>query len=82
MDSKKMVRVFEGITLVVVVATLLLSLLYSHAFVPSFLLMLALFLFEVCYEVKDNKKNLMYVLFILGVLLIVGSLLYTFMRLR
>ena len=31
---------------------------------------------------KDSKKNLMYVLFIAGVLLIFGSLVYTYMRLR
>ena len=82
MEEKKKIRIFEGVTLLVVIATLLLSLLYNNAFVPSFMLMFALFVFEVCYEIKADKKNLMYILFVLGVLLIAGALLYTFMRLR
>ena len=82
MEERKMLKTVEGLTLVVVVATFLLSLLYNHAFVPSFMLMLALFVFEVCYDFKDKNKKMMYVLFVLGVLLILGSLLYTFMRLR
>ena len=81
MENKKMIRVFEGVTAVIVVGTLLLSVLYNSAFVPSFMLMLSLFIFEICYDIKDNKKSIMYILFIIGVLLIFGSLLYTFMRL-
>ena len=82
MENKKLVRLFEGVTLVIVVMTLLLSILYNNAFIPSFMLMLSLLLFEVCYDIKDSKKSMMYLLFIGGVLLIFGSLLYTFMRLR
>ena len=81
MKEKKMLRIFEGCTLVVVAGTLLLSLFYNDAFVPSFMLMLSLFVFEVCYDIKDNKKSMMYFLFVVGVLLVFGSLAYTFMRL-
>ena len=82
MDNKKLEKIFLGVSLVLVGVTLLLSLLFSLAFVPSFMLMLALFLFSVCYYIKENKKNLMYALFVLGILLIIGSLVYTYMRLR
>ncbi len=82
MENKKMIRIFEGVTFVIVIATLLLSILYSTAFVPSFMLMLSLFVFEICYDIKDDKKSMMYLLFVIGVLLIFGSLLYTFARLR
>ena len=74
MGEKKVIRIFEIVTLLIVIATALLSVLYNNAFVPSFMLMLALFIFEICYDIKDNKKTMMYVLFIIGVLLILGSL--------
>ena len=53
----------------------------NSAFVPSFMLMLSLYLFSVSYLMYVNeKKNAMYLLFILGILLIFGSLIYTGMR--
>ena len=82
MEEKKMLKVCEGLTLVIIVGTLLLSVFYNSAFVPSFMLMLSLFVFEICYEIKDSKKSMLYFLFVVGVLLVFGSLLYTFMRLR
>ena len=82
MGNKKIIRTFEGITLLIVITTLLLSLLYNKAFIPSFMLMLSLFIFEICYDIKEDKKGIMYFMFILGVLLIFGSLIYTFMRLK
>ncbi len=81
MDNKKLNKIFLGLSLLVTLVTLGLSLFYNLAFLPSFMLMSSLFLFSVCYYIKDSKKNLMYVLFILGVLLIIGSLVYTAMRL-
>ena len=81
MENNKLFKMGEVLTLVIVVATLLLSIFYSKAFIPSFMLILSLLLFEVCYNIKDSKKTLMYVLFIVGVLLIFGSLAYTIMRL-
>ena len=81
MENNKLYKIGEGVTLVVVIITLLLSIFYNNAFIPSFMLILSLLLFEICYNIKDSKKNLMYVLFIAGVLLIFGSLIYTIMRL-
>ena len=81
MGDKKIIRIFEGVTLIIVLATFFLSILYNNAFVPSFMLMLSLFIFEICYDIKNDKKNIMYLLFVVGVLLIIGSLAYTFMRL-
>lgn len=81
MENKKIIKGFCIGALLVTLGTLLLAIFYNTAFIPSFLLMLSLFIFSVCYYIKDDKKNLMYVLFVLGVLLIVASLGYTFMRL-
>ena len=81
MGENKIIRIFEGVTLLIVIGTLVLSLTYNNAFVPSFMLMSSLFIFEVCYETKGDKKELTCFLFVLGVLLIFGSLMYTFMRL-
>ena len=80
MDNK-FVRNFCIGALVITLISFGLTFFYNNAFMPSFILMLALFLFSVCYYVKDSKKNLMYVLFVLGVLLVIYSLVYTYMRL-
>ncbi len=79
--NKKIIKYFSGFSLVLVIGTLLASIFYSKAFIPSCMLMSALFLFSICYYVKDDKKNLMYGLFLLGVLLVIASLLYTYFRL-
>ncbi len=81
MEGKKLIKIFLGITAVITLGTLGASIFYDTAFVPSFMLMLALNVFGVCYYFKDEKKNLVYILFALGVLLIIGSLVYTGMRL-
>lgn len=81
MENKKFIKSFCVVSLLVTLATLLLSIFYNSAFIPSFILMLALFIFSICYYIKDEKKNLMYILFVVGVLLIFVSLGYTFMRL-
>ena len=79
--DKSVIKKFCIGSAVVTAGTLLASIFYSRAFIPSFLLMFALTIFAKCYYIKDEKKNLMYGLFILGVLLIMGSLVYTYMRL-
>ena len=66
-------------SIIAFIVTLILSCMNS-AFIPSCMLMLSLTLFSICYMIKDNKKTIMYILFIIGVLLIIGSLVYTFMR--
>jgi len=80
MENKKLIKMFCIIILVITVITLLLSMFYSSAFLSSFMLMLSLFLFSYCYYLKDDNKKLMYILFIIGVLLIIGSLIYTYVR--
>ena len=80
MENKKLIKIFCLVVLGVTIITLLLSIFYNDAFVSSFMLMLALFIFGICYYIKDDKKKIMYILFCIGILLIIGSLGYTFMR--
>ena len=73
-------KVFIIVSLFAFIVTLILSVM-NTAFIPSCMLMLSLLLFSICYIIKDNsKKTVMYILYIVGVLLIIGSLTYTFMR--
>ena len=77
--KKETERMFLIVSILAFIVTFVLSLMNS-AFIPSCMLMLSLMLFCICYMIKDNKKTIMYILFIVGVLLIIGSLFYTFMR--
>ncbi len=79
--DKKIIKNFCIGVFVLVLLSGYLSFFYNDAFMPSFILMSSLLLFAVCYYIKDSKKNLMYVLFVLGILLVVYSLVYTYMRL-
>lgn len=72
-------KLFSIVSLFAFIVTLVLSFMNS-SFIPSCMLMLSLFLFSVCYLIRDNKKINMYILFVVGVLLIIGSLVYTYMR--
>lgn len=81
MENKKLIKIFSGIVLIICLITLGLSIFYSTAFLASTMLMTSLFVFSICYYIKDDKKGLMYILFILGVLLIIASLVYTYLRL-
>ena len=72
-------KMFIIVSLFAFVVTLILSIM-NNKFIPSCMLMLSLLLFSICYLIKDNKKTIMYILFVVGVLLIIGSLVYTFMR--
>ena len=80
MENKKLIKIFCLVVLGVTIGTLLLSIFYNDAFVSSFMLMLSLFIFGICYYIKDDKKKMMYILFCIGIMLIIGSLVYTFMR--
>lgn len=80
MENKKNIKLFCIIVLIVTIVTLLLSIFYSMAFLSSFMLMLSLFLFGCCYYLKDDNKRLTYILFSIGVLLIIGSLVYTYIK--
>ena len=77
--KKETERMFLIVSILAFIVTLILSFM-NTAFIPSCMLMLSLTLFCICYMIKDNKKNIMYILFVVGVLLIIGSLVYTFMR--
>lgn len=73
-------RLFSIVSFFAFFVTFILSFMNS-AFISACMLMLALFLFTLCYMIKDNKKTILYILFIVGVLLIVGALVYMFVRL-
>lgn len=73
-------KLFSIVSLFAFIVTLILSFM-NIAFIPSCMLMLSLLLFSICYMIKDdNKKVYMYILYVVGVLLIIGSLVYTFTR--
>ena len=79
LDNYNMVTV---VSLFAFIVTLILSTM-NNKFIPSCMLMLSLLLFSICYTIKDNnKKILLYILYTIGVLLIVGSLVYTNMRIN
>ena len=78
--KKETEKLFISISLIAFVVTLILSFMNS-AFIPSCMLMLSLLLFSICYIIKDNnKKIILYILYVVGVLLIMGSLIYTYVR--
>ena len=77
--NKDTERLFSIVSFFAFGVTFILSFM-NHAFIPACMLMLSLFLFTICYMIQNNKKTLMYILFTIGVLLIVGSLVYTGMR--
>lgn len=73
-------KLFSIISLFAFIVTLILSIMNSK-FIPSCMLMLSLLLFSICYMIKDNDKKIyLYILYVVGVLLIIGSLIYTYMR--
>ena len=73
-------KMFMIVSLFAFVVTLILSTMNSK-FIPSCMLMLSLLLFSICYIIKDNDKKIyLYILYVIGVLLIIGSLIYTYMR--
>ena len=80
MMNKETERLFSIVSFFAFLVTFILSIMNS-SFIPSCMLMLSLFIFSICYMIKDNKKTLLYILFFIGVLLIIGSLAYTYMRL-
>ncbi len=81
MENKRINIIFSVIVAIIALGALGLSIFYSSAFIPMCMLMTSLFLFSIGYYVKDEKKTLLYILFILGVILIIASIIYTTMRL-
>lgn len=80
MEDKKLIRGFNTVVLAITVVTFGLSVFFDSAFVPSCMLMFALFLFGMCFYIRNEKKTMMYILFVLGILLIIASLIYIYMR--
>ena len=73
-------KMFSIVSLFAFIVTLILSIMNSK-FIPSCMLMLSLLLFSICYMIKDNDKKIyLYILYVVGVLLIIGSLIYTYVR--
>ena len=77
--KKETEKMFVIVSFFAFIVTLILSFL-NNIFIPSCMLMCSLLLFSICYMIKDSKKIVMYILFILGVGFIIGSLVYTGMR--
>lgn len=77
--NKENEKIFSIIAFFFMLITLVLSIM-NKAFISAFMLMTSLFIFSICYIIKEDKKGLTYLLFIIGVLLIIGSLVYTYMR--
>ena len=72
-------KMFSIVSFFAFIVTFVLSFMNS-AFIPACMLMLSLFTFTICYMIQNDKKILLYILFTVGVLLIIGSLVYTFVR--
>ena len=80
MKEKRLNKIFIMISLLVTLVCFGLIFINS-AFIPAAMLWLSLLIFNICYYIKDNENRvLLYILFILGVLLIISSLVYTIMR--
>lgn len=80
--ENKNVRIFTIIALLGALILLILSFI-NTAFISAFMLWVSLFIFSICYNIRDEEdKTKLYILFIIGVLLIIGSVIYMVMRIR
>ena len=77
--NKETQKLFTIVSLFAFIVTLILSTM-NTSFISACMLMLSLLIFSICYRLKDDKKILVYILFTVGVLLIIGSLVYTYVR--
>lgn len=77
--NKETQKLFTIVSLFAFIVTLVLSIM-NTSFISACMLMLSLLIFSICYRLKDDKKTLVYILFTIGVLLIIGSLVYTYVR--
>lgn len=76
--TELIVSTFVGIAFLI----LLILAITNEIFIPAVLISFALFLFCICYYYMDDvkKKKLVYVLFSLGVLLIIIEVIYTMVK--
>ena len=77
--GKENEKIFAIVAFFLMIVTIILSIM-NTAFLSACMLMTSLFIFSICYIIKDNKKVLTYILFTIGVLLIIASLVYTYIR--
>jgi len=75
--NKENEKIFSIVAFFLMLTTLILSTM-NNVFIPAFLSMLSLFIFSICYIIKDTRKKTTYVLFAIGVLLIIATILYLF----
>lgn len=82
MKELKKVEIIVSAIVGVVFLVLLFFAITNEVFIPATLISLALFLFCICYYYIDDesKKKLVYVLFAIGVVLIITEVVYTIMR--
>ena len=57
MNNNKINRIFSIVVLVIAIITMLLAIFYNTAFVPTCMLMLALYLFSECYLIREDKSK-------------------------
>lgn len=77
--NKENEKIFSIVAFFLMIITIVLTFMNIN-FLSSSMLMTSLFIFSICYIIKDNKKLLTYILFTIGVLLVIASLVYTFTR--
>jgi len=77
--NKENEKIFSIVAFFLMGITIVLSTM-NHAFISAAMFMTSLFIFSICYLIKDTKKTITYILFVIGVLLIIGALVYTYMR--
>ena len=85
-DSVKLRKIEISITAIVGVIFLVLLILSmtNVVYLPATLISFALFLFCICYYYieDESKKKLVYILFSLGVILIIVEVIYTLVKIR
>ena len=77
--NKENEKIFSIVAFFLMGITIILSMM-NPAFIPAAMFMSSLFIFSICYLIKDTKKTVTYILFTIGVILIIAALIYTYMR--
>ena len=79
--EKKIERIFCYIVSIIVLVLIILTI-KKMIFLPALLLMTSLLLFGLSYTIRDSKKKwLIYILFIIGVILVISAISYLIWRL-
>lgn len=79
--DKKIEKIFCYIVSTIVLVLIILTI-KKIIFLPALLLMTSLLLFGLSYTIRDSKKKwLIYILFIIGVILVISAISYLIWRL-